>query len=185
MVRTIFYLSSAISLVAIAALTPFWHNAPYLLIIVIPIILLGLYDIKSSHNILRNYPVIGHIRYAFEFIRPEIQQYFVATNLSGRPFNREQRSLVYQRAKNVMDTHPFGTEHDITEQGYEYAYHSIKVKKVPASEARIQVGGPQCTEPYNASIMNISAMSYGALSRNAVRALNLGAKLANIYQISL
>ena len=81
-----------------------------------------------------------------------------------------------------MDTHPFGTEHDITEKGYEYAHHSIKVKKVPLAEARIKVGGPQCTKPYNASIMNISAMSYGALSRNAVRALNLGAKLANIYQ---
>jgi glutamate synthase domain-containing protein 2 len=183
MTRTIYYILSALSLLFVAAIYLLFHWAPILhsLWIILPLILLGLYDINSNHNVLRNYPVIGHLRYIFEFIRPEIQQYFVATNQSGRPYNREQRSLIYQRAKNVMDTHPFGTEHDITAPGYEYANHSINVKEVPTEKSRILVGGPQCEKPYSASLMNISAMSYGALSRNAIRALNKGAHLANMY----
>ena len=181
MARRIFYFTSLIGALLIWLFSYEWSSSLYFLIILIPYIILGICDLSSSHNILRNYPVIGHLRYLFEFIRPEIQQYFVATNLSGRPYNREQRSLIYQRAKNAMDSHPFGTEHDITAPGYEYANHSIDVKEVSEDKARILVGGPDCSQPYSASLLNISAMSYGALSRNAVRALNHGAKLANMY----
>ena len=182
MARRIFYFTSLIGALLIWIFSYEWSSSLYFLIILIPYIILGICDLNSSHNILRNYPVIGHLRYLFEFIRPEIQQYFVATNLSGRPYNREQRSLIYQRAKNVMDSHPFGTEHDITAPGYEYANHSIDVKEVSEDKSRIVVGGPECSQPYSASLLNVSAMSYGALSRNAVRALNHGAKLANMYQ---
>ncbi|GAB4223961.1 MAG: FMN-binding glutamate synthase family protein [Gammaproteobacteria bacterium] len=182
-VRHRFYWVSCIAIVATilfgALVTP---TSYYLLIIIIPLVLLGLWDCRSTHNILRNYPVIGHIRYMFEFIRPEIQQYFVATNLSGRPFNREIRSLVVQRAKQVNDTHPFGTERDIDEEGYQYLRHSVAVKTVPKTVAHIQVGGIDCQQPYLASRLNISAMSFGALSKNAVMALNLGAKLGGFAQ---
>jgi glutamate synthase domain-containing protein 2 len=182
MARKIFFSLSIIALLCIAGLYPFWPGSLHLLIIVIPYILLGVYDLNSRHNVLRLYPVIGHFRYMFEFIRPEIQQYFVATNLSGRPFNREFRSMVYQRAKNAMDTHPFGTEHDINVNGYEFTQHSINVKKIPREYARTLVGGPDCRKPYLASRINISAMSFGALGKNAVMAMNLGAKLGNFAQ---
>ncbi len=182
MVRKIFYISSILSLLLIGILYPFWHHSLYLLIIVIPLILLGIYDVNCRHNVLRNYPVIGHLRYMFEFIRPEIQQYFVATNISGRPFNREERSLVYQRATGANDTHPFGTEHDINVSGYEYAQHSIAVKKAVEGSDRVLIGGPDCKKPYSASRINVSAMSFGAISKNAVRALNRGAKMGNFAQ---
>jgi len=182
MVRSIFYIFSILALLLVGILYPFWSHSLYLLIVIIPLIVLGIYDINCRHNVLRNYPVIGHLRYMFEFIRPEIQQYFVATNLSGRPYSREQRSLIYQRAKGEDDTHPFGTEHDINVSGYEYTHHSIAVKKVPAEAERVIVGGPDCKKPYSASRINISAMSFGALSNNAVRALNLGAKMGNFAQ---
>ena len=151
---------------------PLWVIVPGLTYLAI-----GTYDLLSKHNILRLYPVIGHLRFIFEFIRPEIQQYFVATNLSGKPFNREQRSLVYQRSKNVEDSHPFGTEHEISSAGYILAQHSLNPKKVPISETRIMVGNHLCKKPYYASRINISAMSYGALGKNAILALNRGAKL--------
>lgn len=182
MARRMFFYVSIGSLVLIGWLTWFSISFLYLLFLVIPFIILGLYDLTSTHNILRIYPVIGHFRYAFEFIRPEIQQYFVATNESGRPYNREIRSLVYQRAKNLEDTHPFGTERDIDAQGFQFIQHSIAVKKVPEEAGRIMVGGEQCKQPYNASRLNISAMSFGAISKNAVYALNLGAKKGNFAQ---
>lgn len=182
MVRTIFYFSAILALLLVAGLYPFWHQSLYLLIAIIPLILLGIYDISCRHNVLRNYPVIGHLRYMFEFIRPEIQQYFVATNLSGRPYNREIRNLVYARAHRELDTHPFGTEHDISDRGYEFIHHSLNVKKVAKECGRILVGGPNCKKPYNASRINISGMSFGALSKNAVMAMNLGAKLGNFLQ---
>lgn len=182
MIRKIFYITSILALLLIATLYTVWHHALYLLILVLPLIALGIYDINCRHNVLRNYPVIGHLRYLFEFIRPEIQQYFVATNISGRPFNREIRSLVYARSTKEIDTHPFGTERDIDQEGYEFTQHSIAVKKPQEGADRLQVGGPDCKKPYCASRINISAMSFGAISKNAVRALNLGAKLGNFAQ---
>ncbi len=152
---------------------------PYLwsLLVVAPILLMGAYDyVQERHAIRRNFPFLGRFRYWFESIRPEIHQYFVETNSEGRPINREERSIVYQRAKNVLDTLPFGTQKDVYVGGYEWINHSLMPTHVEESSLRVLVGGSACTQPYNASILNISAMSYGSLSANAVRALNGGAK---------
>ncbi|NQY12203.1 MAG: FMN-binding glutamate synthase family protein [Flavobacteriales bacterium] len=145
-----------------------------------PLILVGITDIiQSKHTIRKNFPVLGHGRYMLEKIRPEIMQYFVESDTAGKPFNRLARSLVYQRAKNVNDTVPFGTQVDVYRVGYEWLDHSIYPKVVAhgAELPRVLVGGPDCTQPYNASLLNISAMSYGALSKNAIMALNKGAKI--------
>jgi glutamate synthase domain-containing protein 2 len=121
----------------------------------------------------------GRIRYLFEAIRPEINQYFVESNSDGKPFSREQRSIVYQRAKKQLDTLPFGTQLDVYESGYEWIHHSMAPVHVDPKALRVVIGNAQCKQPYNASIFNISAMSYGALSKNAVLALNGGAKDGN------
>ena len=177
MARNIFFGISAAGLILIFLVQFFWPWVLHLLWLLIPYILLGLYDMHfARHNVLRNYPVIGHLRYALEFISPEIQQYFIETNESGRPYNRQQRNLVYARALRGLDTQPFGTQWDITDVGYQRASHSLAPKHVDPSKARVRVGGPQCTRPYNASRLNISAMSFGALSANAIHALNAGAK---------
>ncbi len=143
-----------------------------------PLILLGLHDItQKSHSILRNFPVLGHMRFLLEEIRPEIYQYFVESDTSGRPFSREQRTVVYSRAKNTRDTIPFGTVEDVYETGYEWVNHSLSPKKMGHADVRVKIGGPECKQPYSSSILNISAMSFGALSKNAVIALNQGAKM--------
>ena len=143
-----------------------------------PIALLGLYDyFQTRHSILRNFPVLGHFRYLFEFVRPELYQYFVESDTEGVPFDRDQRSLVYQRAKKERDTVPFGTKRNVYEPGYEWINHSMAPVNHAAEDMRISIGGPDCTQPYSASLLNISAMSYGALSANAVLALNSGAKI--------
>ncbi|WP_367605699.1 FMN-binding glutamate synthase family protein [Legionella sp. W05-934-2] len=180
MAKKIFFFISALGLFISFGVGYIWPHAHILLFIVVPYILIGLYDLYiSSHNILRNYPVIGHMRYILESIRPEMQQYFVATNQSEQPFNRETRSLVYQRAKLVNDTLPFGTQLDLYQPGYEYAHHSLSPKIVDPESERIWVGGDACKKPYHASRLNISAMSYGALGHNAIEALNWGAKMGN------
>lgn len=178
--QRIFVFSSTLAVLLTLFLSFYWPAARYLWLIVIPYTALGYYDMLiSTHNILRNYPVYGHLRYMFEFVRPEIQQYFVATNQSGRPFNREMRSVVYQRAKNVNDTLPFGTQQDITAVGYDFACHSLSPQQVPPESARVLIGGSECSQPYLASRLNISAMSYGALGHTAIEALNLGAQKGN------
>ncbi|GAH11339.1 unnamed protein product, partial [marine sediment metagenome] len=169
----LFYLFSGFSLILVFSISVVWPQMLHWLWLVIPLILLGIYDIYySKHNILFNYPVIGHLRYLFEFIRPEIQQYFVATNQSGRPFNRETRNFIYQRAKNMDDTLPFGTQHDITSAGYDFATHSLYPKTVSPDHAYLTIGGPSCKQPYRASRLNISGMSFGALSNTAIIAMN-------------
>ncbi|WP_339879987.1 FMN-binding glutamate synthase family protein [uncultured Algoriphagus sp.] len=138
---------------------------------------IGLYDInQKTHAILRNFPVIGHFRYLLEKISPEIQQYFIETNTDGTPFSRNLRSLVYRRAKNVNDTHPFGTQRDINGEDYIGLRHSIYAVHTNDEDPRVIIGNDSCKQPYSASIFNISAMSFGSLSSNAVKALNLGAK---------
>ena len=150
------------------------------LIIVIPLIALGLWDFfQTKHSVLRNFPIVGHARYILEMIRPEVNQYFIESNTDGVPFSREQRSVVYQRAKKHLDTLPFGTQMDVYEIGYEWLNHSLNPVHVDMRDLRVRVGGPQCQKPYSASILNISAMSFGALSKNAVMALNEGAKMGN------
>ncbi|MDX2315490.1 MAG: FMN-binding glutamate synthase family protein [Gammaproteobacteria bacterium] len=145
-----------------------------------PLSILGAWDIlQSQHSVLRNYPIVAHLRFVFEGLRPELRQYFFESNLSGAPFNREQRSLVYQRAKNTEDKLPFGTELDIYSREYAWLNHSAAPAPLSKDAFRIDVGGPQCAKPYSASVYNISAMSFGALSANAIRALNKGAKLGN------
>jgi glutamate synthase domain-containing protein 2 len=173
------FISAAVSLLLLA-LASYWP-AFYLSFIVIgPVILLGVHHMtQTKHTILRLYPVVGAFRYLFESIRPEIQQYFVESNINGRPINREFRALVYQRAKNVRDTRPFGTQFDVYRAGYEWMDHSMKPALVKDKHLRVKFGGPDCSKPYLASPLNISAMSYGALSKHAILALNKGAKIGN------
>ncbi|ASG68071.1 FMN-binding glutamate synthase family protein [Francisella halioticida] len=151
-----------------------WFSIGFVVILVV----IAIYDIsQKSHSILRNFPILGHIRYVLEFLRPEIQQYFIADNESEKPFNREQRSTIYRRAKGVNDTGAFGTEKDIYKIGYEWVTHSLVPKHIGEVEARVKFGGSDCKQPYMASHLNISSMSFGALSGNAIIALNKGAKL--------
>lgn len=143
-----------------------------------PVIALGIRDMtQSSHSILRLYPVLGHFRYMLESVRPEIQQYFVESNTDKTPISREFRSLVYQRAKGDRDTRPFGTIFDVYRGGYEWLNHSLLPKHIEDTDPRVKIGGPDCKQPYMASPLNISAMSYGALSKNAIMSLNKGAKM--------
>lgn len=168
---------SLTSIVLIFGIGQFWPGVHWLFIVVAPLVLLGVYDLlQKKHTILRLYPVIGHGRFFFESIRPEIQQYFVESNINGRPINREFRALVYQRAKGMNDTRPFGTQFDVYRSGYEWINHSLSPKTVSELNPRIRFGGADCKKPYDASPLNISAMSFGALSKNAISALNKGAK---------
>ena len=140
---------------------------------------LGVRDlIQTRHAILRNYPIAGHLRFLLERVRPEIRQYFFEGDKDGAPFSRDKRALVYQRAKRELDKRPFGTQYDVYSDEYEWLHHSIAPRPVSPDPHRVTIGhvGP-CTQPYSASVLNISAMSYGALSANALRALNRGAKL--------
>jgi glutamate synthase domain-containing protein 2 len=139
----------------------------------------GVMDVRQTrHAILRNYPVIGHLRFMLEFIRPEIRQYFIESDNEGNPFSRAQRSLVYQRAKGESDKRPFGTMLDVHAQGYEWINHSITPTHIASHDFRVVIGA-QRAQPYSASIFNISAMSFGALSANAILALNSGAQKGN------
>ncbi|TFH08094.1 MAG: FMN-binding glutamate synthase family protein [Nitrosomonadales bacterium] len=174
------FLSISISLLLVV-LAVYWPAFYWGFIIVVPVILLGVYQmLQTRHTILRLYPIIGSFRYLFESIRPEIQQYFVESDINGRPINREFRSLVYQRAKKVRDTRPFGTLYDVYRTGYEWMNHSLQPAHIENKHPRVNFGGPDCTQPYSASPLNISAMSYGALSKHAILALNKGAKIGNV-----
>ena len=180
--RGIFIIFSIVLLIIIALVALVWTPVLWSLFFFGPIILLGIRDIlQKKHTIERNFPVIGHIRFLLETFRPEIMQYFVETDTEGTPINRMFRSLIYQRAKNVNDTTPYGTKLDVYRNGYECMAHSIYPKKLESldQDPRILIGGPDCKKPYNASLLNISAMSFGALSKNAVLALNKGALNGN------
>jgi len=152
-------------------------------ILLIPIVifgaltLLGVRDLmQKGHAVLRNYPISAHIRFLLEEIRPEMRQYFFESEKDGMPFSRDIRAVVYQRAKMQLDKRPFGTQEDVYREGYEWMHHSVSPKAHAEEKYRITIGGPDCAKPYSASVFNISAMSFGALSPNAVRALNAGAK---------
>src|ERR1700759_1564005 len=139
--------------------------------------LLGIHDVmQKSHAVLRNYPISAHLRFLLEEIRPEMRQYFFESEKDGMPFSRDTRSVVYQRAKMVLDKRPFGTQEDVYREGYEWMHHSVAPKVSANEKFRITIGGPDCAKPYSASVFNVSAMSFGALSPNAVRSLNAGAK---------
>jgi glutamate synthase domain-containing protein 2 len=140
---------------------------------------LGFRDTRQTrHSVLRNYPVIGHLRFLLEFIRPEMRQYFIEGDNEAAPFSRQQRSLVYQRAKGDADKRPFGTQMDVGAVGYEWINHSMLPTEIAGHDFRVRIGEGRA-QPYDASIFNISAMSFGALSANAIMALNSGAKRGN------
>ena len=139
--------------------------------------IVGLYDCtQTKHAILRNYPILGHMRFLLEFIRPEIRQYFIEGDNDKTPFSREQRTLVYSRSKAVADAIPFGTTLDVMAPGYQWINQSLAPTHLPSHDFRLEIGGKDCSQKYSASIFNISAMSFGSLSANAILALNLGAK---------
>ena len=178
--RKIFILSSICILFVASFIAYKWHPFIWSFVVIIPIILLGIFDMfQTHHTLMANFPVLGRFRWIAEWLRPKIYQYFVESDTDGAPFNRLSRTVIYQRAKKVNDTTPFGTQLDVYQPGYEWLNHSIaplhhnKVDQSP----RVKVGGPACTQPYSASVYNVSAMSFGALSQNAIMALNGGAKL--------
>jgi len=172
---------AAMSVIAIAAVVVAgWLYAPLwaLFVIVGPIVVLGTYDVLQTENtVLRNFPVVGHLRFLAQGIGPEIHQYFVESDTSGRPFNRNQRDFVNQRANDESETHPFGTQLDVYAEDYEWAPHSVYPEEVMEEVPTVCVGGDDCTQPYDAALFNISAMSFGSLSANAVLALNAGAAM--------
>ncbi|WP_143306118.1 FMN-binding glutamate synthase family protein [Chitinophaga vietnamensis] len=149
-----------------------------LLPVAVGLTLLTLYDrLQRKHALLRNYPLLGRLRYLLEQIRPEMRQYFFESDTDGRPFNRRQRAVVYQRAKDVKQTVAFGALENMYEPGYEWASHTAFPVKVKPESLRVTIGNEQCEKPYDASLLNISAMSYGALSKTAVLSLNGGAQM--------
>jgi glutamate synthase domain-containing protein 2 len=175
--RREFFLISFAVFATVGAISYFWSPVLWSLLLFGPVFVVGVMDtMQTRQAIRRNFPVIGNLRYFFELIRPELQQYFVESNQSGRPIPRELRSVIYQRAKGQLETMPFGTQLDVHMEHYEWVNHSIVPKPVSLRDVRVPVGGSDCKQPYLASVMNISAMSYGALSSAAVSALNLGAK---------
>ncbi|KAA1171313.1 FMN-binding glutamate synthase family protein [Marinobacter salinexigens] len=142
---------------------------------------LGIYDLRQrKHTVSRNYPIVAHIRYLLESFGPEIRQYFIQSDTEERPFSREQRAIVYQRAKNVLDKRPFGSQLSMYEEGFEWINHSMTPNTITESDFRVVIG-KQCAKPYSASVFNISAMSFGALSANAIKSLNTGARMGGFY----
>ncbi len=162
-------------LVVAGLLSPWW------LFLALPLLAaagVGGYDLtQQSHSVLRNYPVLGHARYAMEAIRPELHQYFVESNTDGAPYDRDTRNVVYRRAKGIEGETPFGTERDVYAEGYESFVHSLVPVDKPGEPPRTRIGGPGCHQPYDMALLNVSAMSFGSLSANAILALNEGARL--------
>lgn len=166
---------SAITIVSavVGEISPAWSIIPGALFA------LGVRDkFQKKHSVLRNYPIIGHFRYLIEYIAPELRQYIVESDNEETPFSRAQRSVVYQRSKGVTDVQAFGTKIDVMRPNYEWIGHSMNPSQIMSSDFRITIG-ENCAKPYSLSVFNISAMSFGSLSANAIRALNLGAKMGN------
>ena len=175
--RRDFWLFMFAAAALIAGLGQIWPGAAWAWAAWAPTAGIGLWDsLQRRHALRRNYPVLAHGRYLMEFIRPEIGQYFIESNRDGVPFNREQRAIVYQRAKGQLETLPFGTQADVYAPDYEWINHSLAPVPAPKVPPRVRVGGPDCTQPYDLALLNVSAMSYGALSPNAILALNTGAR---------
>ena len=176
--RKIFVISAIGVIAGVGALSLIAPAALWSLVVIGPLIALGAWNmLQTRHAVLRNFPLLGNFRYFFETIRPEISQYFIESDTNGVPFSREQRSVVYQRAKQVRDTVPFGTLKNVYDVGYEWVNHSIRPIHVSPEELRVDVGGPECDRPYSCSLLNVSAMSFGSLSSNAILALSRGARL--------
>jgi len=179
--RQLFAFISAMMVLGVLALAYFVHPDWLLLFIgVVPVVYMGIADIVQRRQSIRiNFPVLGRLRYVFEDLRPKIQQYFVESDTDGSPINRNDRSVIYQRAKKQVDTTPFGTQLNVYAEGYEWTTHSIAPKDFHKMDhhPRVKFGGKDCKQPYDCSVLNISAMSFGSLSKNAIMALNGGAKM--------
>jgi len=178
--REKFVLISVSVVIIILMISYYWPPVLWFFLLIVPLIFMGIVDmIQTKHAIRRNFPVIGRMRYFLESIRPEIMQYFVETDTEGRPINRIFRTLVYQRSKKENDTTPFGTQMDVYKSGYEWMDHSMYVQNTydKHETPRVKIGGNNCKKPYDACLLNISAMSFGSLSNNAILALNKGAKI--------
>ncbi len=178
-VRYTAWIACAVAFMLFSFTSVAFHTGGFLALLFLFLVGLGWRDTRQRrHSVLRNYPVIGHLRFLLEFIRPEMRQYFIEGDNEAAPFSRQQRSLVYQRAKGDSDKRPFGTQLDTQAAGYEWINHSLAPTTLPNHDFRVLIGagGSSCTQPYNASLFNISAMSFGALSANAILALNAGAK---------
>ncbi|MBN7759223.1 FMN-binding glutamate synthase family protein [Nitratireductor aquimarinus] len=174
---TVFVLCGLIALAALVGTvlyTP-WFLLPA--VISTALFLVGVHDVRQRrHSILRNYPVVGHLRFLLEGFRPEIRQYIIESDHEEVPFSREARALVYQRAKGEEDKRPFGTIENVYGSGYAWLTHSATPVTIADTDFRVRIGGPACRQPYNSSLYNISAMSFGSLSANAILALNTGAR---------
>jgi glutamate synthase domain-containing protein 2 len=174
-------LMGAILCAIVSAALVFWSSL-FLISFVLAALLsaIGVWDmLQTKHSLRRNYPILANIRFMLETVRPEIRQYFLESDLDGTPFNRSKRAVVYQRAKSQLDKRPFGTQQDVYGGDFEWINHSLAPRPPAEHDFRVAIGGPQCLQPYSASIFNISAMSFGSLSGNAIRALNKGAKLGH------
>ena len=181
-VRKIFFIFTF--LVSLLSIYLFTINPVYLWWMLLPIIfvIIGILDmIQKKSAIIRNFPVVGHLRGMLSGFGPEIRQYFVESDTNGTPFNRLQRKIIESRANNMDGTHPFGTELNVYEENYEWMPHSIYPVEKLNEAPRVLIGEHNCAKPYSASLLNISAMSYGSLSKNAIVALNKGAQLGGFY----
>lgn len=179
--RTKFIFVSVIVLAIQGAWAYLWPWEALSLLVTVPLVIMGIYEmLQKDHTIMRNFPVLGRLRYLMEILRPKIYQYFVESDTDGTPINRITRSVVYQRAKEALSTTPFGTQLDVYAPGYEWVNHSmnpLNLNEIEPQHLRVMVGEGNCSKPYSLSIFNISAMSFGALSSNAIEALNWGAKV--------
>lgn len=183
--RRLFILISTLILGSVIIISLSWKPVLWSLIIFGPLMIIGFADIfQKQHAIRKNFPLIGNFRYMLEAIRPEIMQYFVETDTEGRPIDRLLRTMIYERSKRENDTTPFGTQMDVYDVGYEWMDHSVYAKSPenPENLPRVTIGGKDCLQPYAASILNISAMSFGSLSENAVMAMNKGASIGGFAQ---
>lgn len=173
------------ALVVVSALLVWLVSPWWLILTAVALVILGIavYDVAQRHAaVLHNFPALGHMRYLMETIRPMIQQYFVERNWDGRPFDADARNAIYERAAGISSVKSFGTELQVRGAGYKYLRHSIVPGVLPAGEHRVTIGGPQCGRPFSASLLNISSMSFGALSINAIMAMNNGAKRGGFFQ---
>lgn len=183
MYRKQFVALSSIALLLTLGLALFIDKNWYVVfVIVLALSIMGYIDmVQKRHTVRRIYPLFGRLRYVMEELRPKMYQYFIESDIDGRPFHRVDRSTVYQRAKKERDTIPFGTQYDLYAEGYEWMCHSVAPKAFNTldQDPRVVIGNKDCTQPYSASILNISAMSFGSMSGNAIEALNAGAKIGN------
>lgn len=171
-VGTVWAAAAAITLLSVKLHDYWWILA----LVLAALAALGTWDlIQKRHSILRAYPILGHARFLAELIRPEIYQYFIESNTDGAPYNRETRDAVYRRAKGLKGDEPFGTEKDVHAVGHEFLRHSLRARIATDLQPTVRLGGPECTQPYDIALLNVSAMSFGALSGNAIEALNGGA----------